>query len=61
MPYESLNLATEKPILSWANHDLGQEEAKMARNTASVPCIFKPIDSKVNSRKFASILKLQFL
>lgn len=43
MPYESLNLATEKPILSWANHDLGQEEAKMARNTASLPCIFKHI------------------
>lgn len=43
MPYESLNLATEKPILSWANHDLGQDEAKMARNTASLPCIFKHI------------------
>lgn len=43
MPYEPLNLSTDKPVLSWANHELGQEEAKMAKNVASLPFVFKHV------------------
>jgi RNA-splicing ligase RtcB len=43
MPYEDLNLATPTPVLSWANHDLGQDEEKMARNVASLPFVFKHV------------------
>ncbi|MFM6191432.1 MAG: hypothetical protein ACKPEN_02845 [Planktothrix sp.] len=41
MPYETLNLSTPKPVLSWANHELGSEETKMAKNVASLPFVFK--------------------
>src|ERR687885_427967 len=37
MPYETLNLSTQTPVLSWASHDLGPQEAKMARNVALMP------------------------
>lgn len=43
MPYEQLNLSTAKPVLSWANHDLGQDETKMAKNVASLPFVFKHV------------------
>ncbi len=43
MPYESLKLSSQVPILSWANHDLGHEEIKMAKNVASLPFIFKHV------------------
>jgi tRNA-splicing ligase RtcB (3'-phosphate/5'-hydroxy nucleic acid ligase) len=43
MPYESLQLSTPIPVLSWANHDLGQDETKMARNVASLPFVFKHV------------------
>ncbi|MBD2090821.1 RtcB family protein [Microcoleus sp. FACHB-1515] len=43
MPYEAVNFSTEKPVLSWANHDLGSEEIKMAKNVASLPFIFKHV------------------
>ncbi|NJK49128.1 hypothetical protein HC931_13945 [Candidatus Gracilibacteria bacterium] len=43
MPYDSLNLSTPTPVLSWANHDLGHEEEKMARNVASLPFVFKHV------------------
>jgi tRNA-splicing ligase RtcB (3'-phosphate/5'-hydroxy nucleic acid ligase) len=43
MPYESLNLATDKPVLSWANHELGSAETKMAKNVASLPFVFKHV------------------
>jgi tRNA-splicing ligase RtcB (3'-phosphate/5'-hydroxy nucleic acid ligase) len=43
MPYESLNLSTPVPVLSWANHDLGHDETKMARNVASLPFVFKHV------------------
>jgi tRNA-splicing ligase RtcB (3'-phosphate/5'-hydroxy nucleic acid ligase) len=43
MPYESLNLSTQTPVLSWANHDLTHEETKMARNVASLPFVFKHV------------------
>jgi tRNA-splicing ligase RtcB len=43
MPYERLNLSTDKPILSWANHQLEGNEAKMAQNVASLPFVFKHV------------------
>jgi tRNA-splicing ligase RtcB (3'-phosphate/5'-hydroxy nucleic acid ligase) len=43
MPYESLNLATPVPVLSWANHSLGSDETKMAKNVASLPFVFKHV------------------
>jgi tRNA-splicing ligase RtcB (3'-phosphate/5'-hydroxy nucleic acid ligase) len=43
MPYEKLNLSTTQPVLSWANHELGQDETKMAKNVASLPFVFKHV------------------
>lgn len=43
MPSQSLELATPKPVLSWAGHDLGPKEAQMARNVASLPFVFKHV------------------
>ena len=43
MPYETLNLSSPKPVLSWANHDLGSAETKMAKNVASLPFVFKHV------------------
>lgn len=43
MPYEVLPISTPKPVLSWANHDLGAEETKMAKNVASLPFVFKHV------------------
>jgi len=43
MPYEDLKLSTAKPVLSWANHDLGNNEQQMARNVASLPFVFKHV------------------
>ena len=43
MPYEPLELNTAAPILSWANHELGSQEYKMAKNMASLPFVFKHI------------------
>jgi tRNA-splicing ligase RtcB (3'-phosphate/5'-hydroxy nucleic acid ligase) len=43
MPYENLNISTPNPVLSWANHDLGHDEMKMARNVASLPFVFKHV------------------
>lgn len=43
MPYEKLNLSTQKPVLSWADHSLGSEETKMAKNVASLPFVFKHV------------------
>ena len=34
MPYEQMKLSTDKPVLSWANHDLGSAEIQMAKNIA---------------------------
>ena len=41
MPYEKLEISTRSPVLSWANHALGFEETKMAKNVASLPFVFK--------------------
>jgi tRNA-splicing ligase RtcB (3'-phosphate/5'-hydroxy nucleic acid ligase) len=41
MTYQPLDLKTEKPILSWANHELGPAETQMAKNVASLPFVFK--------------------
>ena len=43
MSYEKLNLSTQAPVLSWANHSLGHEETKMAKNMASLPFVFKHV------------------
>ncbi len=43
MPYEKLAISTPAPVLSWANHDLGSEETKMAKNVASLPFVFKHV------------------
>ncbi|HAX78940.1 MAG TPA: RNA-splicing ligase RtcB [Cyanobacteria bacterium UBA11372] len=43
MPYEKLNISTPAPVLSWANHALGAEETKMAKNVASLPFVFKHV------------------
>ncbi len=43
MPYQPLNLTTEKPILSWANHGLKSEELRMAKNVAALPFLFKHV------------------
>ncbi|MDY7008846.1 MAG: RtcB family protein [Cyanobacteriota bacterium] len=41
MPYEKLKLSTPKPVLSWANHPLENQEHQMAKNVASLPFVFK--------------------
>ncbi|MBD1831727.1 RtcB family protein [Cyanobacteria bacterium FACHB-472] len=43
MPYEKLEISTPKPVLSWANHALGSDETKMAKNVASLPFVFKHV------------------
>ena len=43
MPYEKLKITTPAPVLSWANHSLGPEETKMAKNVASLPFVFKHV------------------
>jgi tRNA-splicing ligase RtcB (3'-phosphate/5'-hydroxy nucleic acid ligase) len=43
MAYEQLNLSAAVPVLSWANHDLGADETKMAKNVASLPFVFKHV------------------
>ncbi|WP_421655976.1 RtcB family protein [Leptothermofonsia sp. ETS-13] len=43
MPYKLLDLSTPAPVLSWAGHELGQDEARMARNVASLPFVFKHV------------------
>lgn len=43
MPYEKLEISTSKPVLSWANHSLGADETKMAKNVASLPFVFKHV------------------
>ncbi|MGQ4646033.1 RtcB family protein [Lyngbya aestuarii] len=43
MPYEKLEITTPKPVLSWANHALGSQETKMAKNVASLPFVFKHV------------------
>jgi tRNA-splicing ligase RtcB len=43
MPYEKLEITTPAPVLSWANHSLGSEETKMAKNVASLPFVFKHV------------------
>ncbi len=43
MTYNQLDLTTPTPVLSWANHDLSQDETKMAQNVASLPFVFKHV------------------
>lgn len=43
MSYETLQIKTSSPVLSWANHALGPEEIQMAKNVASLPFVFKHV------------------
>ncbi len=43
MSYKPLEITTQSPVLSWANHDLGSAEIQMAKNMASLPFVFKHI------------------
>jgi len=43
MPYQNLPFKTEKPVYSWAGHDLGSNEIRMAKNVASLPFVFKHV------------------
>ncbi|MEM7712527.1 MAG: RtcB family protein, partial [Cyanobacteria bacterium P01_A01_bin.68] len=43
MPYKKLELSTESPVLSWANHELKENETQMAKNVASLPFVFKHV------------------
>lgn len=43
MPYEQLPLSTSVPVLSWAGHELGHDEMRMAKNVASLPFVHKHV------------------
>jgi tRNA-splicing ligase RtcB (3'-phosphate/5'-hydroxy nucleic acid ligase) len=43
MAYEKLEISAPSPVLSWANHPLGNDETKMAKNVASLPFVFKHV------------------
>lgn len=43
MPYNTLDLKTASPILSWASHDLAPNETQMAKNVASLPFVYKHV------------------
>ena len=43
MPYQNVPFKTNKPILSWANHDLASKEIQMAKNVASLPFVYKHV------------------
>lgn len=43
MPYQKLSVKTEKPVFSWANHDLASHETQMAKNVAALPFVFKHV------------------
>ena len=43
MSYKKLDLATNKPVLSWADHELSDRESQMAKNVASLPFVYKHV------------------
>ena len=43
MSYQSLDVTTPKPILTWANHELSSDEIRMAKNVAALPFVFKHV------------------
>ncbi|MFN7218221.1 RtcB family protein, partial [Microcystis sp.] len=43
MAYETLDISTQTPILSWAGHELGPQETQMVKNVASLPFVYKHI------------------
>ncbi|AFY38836.1 protein of unknown function UPF0027 [[Leptolyngbya] sp. PCC 7376] len=43
MTYQPLPMKTEKPIYSWAGHELASRELQMAKNVASLPFVFKHV------------------
>ena len=43
MSYKKLDLSTNKPVLSWAKGELSSQEIQMAKNTASLPFVYKHV------------------
>ena len=43
MSAKNLNLSTDKPVYSWANHDLSSDEYRMAKNVANLPFVYKHV------------------
>lgn len=43
MAFEQLKFSKAKPVLSWANHELGPAETQMAKNVASLPFVYKHV------------------
>lgn len=43
MPYQKIQYSAGAPVLSWANHALGADETKMAKNVAALPFVFKHV------------------
>ncbi len=43
MPFQPVPFETKAPVLSWASHELGQKEATMAKNVASLPFVYKHV------------------
>ncbi|NJN30397.1 MAG: RtcB family protein [Synechococcales cyanobacterium RM1_1_8] len=43
MAHQPVPFKTQKPVLSWANHDLSADEIKMAQNVAALPFVFKHV------------------
>ena len=43
MTYKPIPAKTDKPVYSWAGHDLASTELKMAKNVASLPFVFKHV------------------
>ena len=40
---KDLNLSTDKPVYSWANHELSSDEYRMAKNVANLPFVYKHV------------------
>ena len=43
MSYQPLKMKTDKPVYSWAGHELKSAELQMAKNVASLPFVFKHV------------------
>ena len=43
MSAKDLKLSTDKPVYSWANHDLSSDEYRMAKNVANLPFVYKHV------------------
>jgi tRNA-splicing ligase RtcB (3'-phosphate/5'-hydroxy nucleic acid ligase) len=43
MACQKLPIDSDKPVYSWAGHELGSAELTMAKNVASLPFVFKHV------------------